>query len=529
MKKKEYLFGETARRAITDVATHLGDIVGSTLGPAGRNYLLPDGTTNDGKTIVQHIRYDDECKDDIALSFYEVALRTDQEAGDGTSTATVLATELAKSVLPQVPDINAPAMDGSVMALARQLEEEKDEAVAHLEGLAQPVQDLATLEQIAFTSTEDAELGKLIAETVWEAGKDAYVALEDGFNGRVEKTVYPGIKVPARTAAPFMHTNDRKEAVREHIPVLVAKHVFEDYAELGPLVRNIIQANNDKKFRANGLAIVAQSFSIPFIRTVANTSRATNFPIVLLQMDADEDTYQDLAAYLGAEFIDTHPKNGTTLARATYKSLGSAGKLIASAKHTVFIRGGGLDEIVTPSHVIQQGGEPTNRVQARVIELESQLETETQETKRDALKRRISSLSGGIATIYVDAKTAQERHYLKLKVQDATNACKSALEHGFLPGGGQGLKLAAEALGEDALLYDALMAPYRRIQQNAGGSLDIPETVIDSAFSAITGLKNAVSVVKILATTEGIVSDHVRDFAEELGDKLFGSSEGAVH
>src|SRR5690606_20772769 len=125
----------------------------------------------------------------------------------------------------------------------------------------------------------------------------------------------PGIKVPARTAAPYMHPNERKEAVREHVPVLVDKHAFEDYSDLGPLVRNIIQANNDKKFRANGPAIVAQSFSIPFIGTVANTSRATNFPIVLLQMDTDEDIYQDLAAYLGAEFIDTHPKNGTTLAR----------------------------------------------------------------------------------------------------------------------------------------------------------------------------------------------------------------------
>lgn len=524
MKKKDFLLGQDARDAIEHVADQFANIVGSTMGPAGRNYMLPDGVTNDGKTIAYNIRLDDEGKDDIALSFCEVADRTDHEAGDGTSTATVMAAELAKSLIREVPDLNAIAPGAtSVMELTRKLEAEKDRAVAIIEGKAVPVKDIETLERVAMTAMEDEKVAKLIAETIFEAGKDSYTAIEEGYGGEVTKSVFRGIRVPAKTAAPFMHNNDKRESVFVNTAVLVVDHAFEDYSELKPFMQSLMDANTRKDYNATGIVIVARHFSIPFIGMVANTSRAAKFPIVLLQLDAEPEIFEDLAEFLDAQLIDTHPRTGRRISEATFKHCGRFAKMVANTKETVFIGGKGLETLVTAAKRIQDGGEPTTRVEARVEALKGQLANE-KGTKRDELKKRIAKLSGGIATIFVDAQTAQERHYLKLKVEDAMNACKSALGHGVIAGGGQGLKEVAEELGEDALLYPALMAPFRRIQQNAGGSLEIPDTVIDSAFSASVGLKNAVSVVKVLLTTEGIISNHVRNFAQELGDTLYESA-----
>lgn len=521
MKKKDFRLGQDARDSIITVATHFGDILGATLGPAGRNYMLPTGITNDGKTIAKNLRYEKEYEDDIALSFFEVLERTDTEAGDGTTTSGVTVCELAKTAIAKVAPIDAPTSKANVMALARQLESEKDQAITLLREKAHPVTTVEELVNVAQTAMEDDGIAKLVAETVFEAGKDSYTALEDGYTGTVERTVFRGMRVPARTAAPYMHTNDKKEAVYVNTHVLVADHVFEDYSELRPLMLSLQQANDAKTFNAKALIIVARHFSIPFIGQVANTARAAGFPMVLLQLDAPTEVFEDVAAMLDAQLIDTNPRTGRRISEASFKHCGLVGKMVASSHETVFINGRGLETMATSAARIKDGGEPTTVVQARVLALEEQLKEEKAPAKRKELKKRISSLSGGIATIFVDAQTAQERHYLKLKVEDTINACKSALHHGVVPGGGQTMRDIAEEMGADTLLYTALRAPYERIQQNAGGSLNIPATVLDSVHSIETGLRNAVSVVKVLLTVEGVISDHVRDFAQELGEALF--------
>ena len=161
----------------------------------------------------------------------------------------------------------------------------------------------------------------------------------------------------------------------------------------------------------------------------------------------------------------------------------------------------------------------TTRVQARVLEIRAQLEKETDKAKRDAMERRIAEFQGGKATIYVDAKTAAEKFYLKLKVQDAMNSCKTALEGGVVAGGGLALAQVADELEKkfpDSLLAPALRAPASRIQQNAGGALEVGSNVVDSFLCAKAGIENAVSVVKTVLTIEGIIADHPTTLVDDL-------------
>ena len=157
---------------------------------------------------------------------------------------------------------------------------------------------------------------------------------------------------------------------------------------------------------------------------------------------------------------------------------------------------------------------------ARIMEIRAQLEREKDSTKRKAFERRIAEFSGGKATLYIDAKTAAEKYYLKLKAQDCVNSCKSALEGGVVRGGGLALKEVADSLEQPSLLSEALTAPYRRIQQNAGGTLEIGNEVMDSYLCVRAGVENAVSVVKVVISLEGIIADVIPSLLDELREKI---------
>lgn len=516
MKKKDFKLGAEARDAIIRVARHTRDIVGKTLGPAGRNYLLPSGITNDGKTILREIRFEDENEDNVAIVFMDVAQKTDDEVGDATTTSTVVATELAIDVVSKVQDTDVPTPGSKTpMQLKRELEEESLKAVELLKGEVREISSLEDLQKVAQTAMEDVEVANIVADTVHTVGKDSITLVKDGFSGKVERHILPGIQLPLKLAAPFLYNTDRKEAEHEKVPVLVANHVFESYSELKPFMSSYIKQENVP----GRVAIVAKQFSIPFIGEVANVVRASQnkFQILLLVADLDADGWDDLAAFVDARLIDTHPRIGFSIAKAEYKDAGFAEKIVAGNKHTAIIGGRGL---VTKAMTVESN--VVTRVQERIEAIRSQIPNESLATKRKEMESRIAQLSGGIATIYVDADTAVERHYLKLKIEDAINACKAALDGGVVKGGGWTLLGIANQLGENSLLYKALRAPYDCIQTNNGADLEIGDDVIDSFLSVKAAIVNSVSAVKILITTEGLIADHVPDAAGELLKKFTG-------
>ena len=515
MIKKEYLYGSQAREAIKKVATVIGDTLGRTLGPAGRNYQTPQGITNDGRSILAHIRFPDECEDNVALAFHEVANCTDQDVGDGTTTATVIATELVKDLIDKVPDLDTPIPgQQSVMELSRLLEEEKDRAIELLSKKVIPVTTLEQLEQVAFTAMEDKTIAKQVAETIFKAGKDSFTALDEGFSGKIETSIQAGVEMPLQVVAPFMYNSDRQAVYEGMIPVLVANHLFEEYRELGQFMQTMMNAVNEKKAAFPALVIVGKQFSVPFVQAVARVLQGSQGQVrILLLSNAhlSDELFEDLAAFTDAKYMDTHPKGGQKIADAVFNNCGLVTKIVATPKGAVFY--GGKGTLFNPV-------KETTRVQARILEINHQLEGEKDVKKREALQRRVAEFSGGKATIYVDAKTAAEKYYLKLKIQDCMNSCKTALEGGMVRGGGEELYLLAEELGKDSILYNALIAPCHRIQQNAGGNLVIEKDVMDSYLVVKAGIENAVSVVKVVLSLEGIIADSIPDLWTEMREKM---------
>lgn len=506
MIRKEYKYGADAREAIIKVANSLNDTLGKTLGPAGRNYQTPEGITNDGRSILSHIRFADECEDNVALAFHEIANRQDTDAGDGTTTAVVIGTALAATLVAKIPDLDYPSPgQSSVMETSRLLEAEKDKAIALLEKKVVPVTTLEQLEQVALTSMEDVEAAKIVADVIFKAGAQSYTALEEGFNGTLETSVQAGIEMPLKL-------NYGTTAEATDCPVLVVNHLFEDYRELYPITQGMVDYMNAGKIKFSALVIVAKKFSIPFMQKIAEMNRVSPVKYICVSNEhLSDDIFEDIAAFVDAKYIDTHPKGGGKITDVRFTDCGTVTKFVANSKGAVFYGGKGtrLDAKAE-----------TTRVNARIMQIQSVLTKETDAVKRKALERRIAEFSGGKATIYVDAKTAAERYYLKLKTQDCMNSCKTALEGGMVLGGGLSLKVVAEELGTDSILYGALTAPYLRIQRNAGGTLEIPDTVVDSYLCAKAGIENAVSVIKTVITLEGIISDHVPSMVESLKESI---------
>ena len=517
MKKKDHKLGAEAKEAIVKIATDFRNILGKTIGPAGRNYLLPTGITNDGKTIAQHIRYDDECEDNVAIVFGDMMQKTDDEVGDATTTTAVVGTTLAIDVMEKVPTGTAlvPGMK-SVMEIKAQLEEEVIRAVELLSKQVIPVTSVEELEHVAQTAMENPQVARLVAETVYEGGKDCVISLMESFTNDVQKVVFPGIKLPLKLAAPYLYNTEKKEAVHAKVPVLVVNHAFDAYEELTPFMADYTKGETAQPGR---LIVIAKHYSVPFIQTCANVYRASQekFQHVLLTADLTADQWEDLAAFVDARLIDTHPKNGRSIAEAKVRDLGLVEKLIAGEKQTALIGGRGVKAVV-----MLPEGETMTCVEARLATMQSQLETLQDKTKRKELEKRMGELKAGVATIYVGADTAVERHYLKLKIEDAINTCKAALDGGVVPGGGVALAAVATEMGTEALMYGALMAPSESIQANSGTHLEIGEDVRDAFLSTKAAVVNSVSGVKILITIEGIIADHVADPARELLAKLTG-------
>ena len=519
MKKKTYAFGSAPREEdqlrpmINRVASSLNEIIGNTLGPGGRNYMTPLGITNDGVSILREIRFEDEREDAIASAFEEVARRQDADAGDGTTTATTFATALTPIVLQDVCDIKVPIPGmKTVMEIKAQLEAECAAAITLLEEQKTPVTTEEDLLMVAKTAMENHPSSSIIANTVFQIGYNSNIMLEEGFNEEVTVDIVPGIHYPLKIETPAMYTNlTRREAVYENPIVIVANHIFEAYADISKFMEGYIAHVQQHKTRFQPIVIIAKQFSIPFTAQIVSTMRqmeAQKMPVKFLLLSAKslrDEEFMDIVEYINGTYVDTHPKEGVTPTQIEFKHAGSTKKIVAGPKQTSLTGGDGIE---------------AGRVSIRVEELKKLTTTETNPEERKLLERRAAGLQGGVATIYVDAKTAVDRYYLKKKVEDAVNSCKSALEHGTVAGGGLSYLDVATKL-PDGYLKKLLPVIHERIMQNAGSSLTIdPLQVRDAFYTNKTALQNAVAVVKILVTMEGVIEDVEHSMVEELKKSL---------
>ncbi len=512
-KTKEYLIGNDSREAIIAVSTQVRDIIGSTLSPAGRNYFLPVGITNDGRTIMEHIRFDDECQDQISLAYHEIARQQDKDGGDNTSTAMFMGADIVLDNISRVTDINIPSNE-PVMGILRELEGEKDKAIDILKTKKVEVKTLEDLKMVAMTAMEDEEGANIIAEAVYKTGKDTFPRIDNGFNGKIETATIDGLEMPLKLENDNIFT---QVGMAEHANamVVVANHVFEKYVEITPLIKSMLEnamATGQKEKQP--LVIVGKQFSIPFIQSVSDVVRGTQFPIILLSANYHNDTFEDIASFVDAKLMDTHPKKGTKITDLKINDAGFVKTIVSRDNTTQFIGGRGLE--MSGTEQLEGGGEEiTTRVSQRVKEIKKMKEVETKSEERLQMDRRIGALLGGITTVYVDAKTSTERFYLKKKAEDAINSCVGALNDGMVKGGGLAYKEVAEELGEKSPLYKSLKAPYERMMQNNGGNKFDLTNVYDSYKGMESALKNAVSTVKVLLTVEGIIANVVPSVVEE--------------
>jgi len=517
--KRIILEGAEARVAIRNAIAKVGNIVSATLGPAGRNVILDRARrdrspliTNDGVSIAEEIRMDNECEDLVVQTVIETAKRTNDEAGDGTTTSITIARQLIEDCLEKIGDDDLTGIPGSEnpMQIARQIEKEKNIVIEELKAMATPVETLEKLKDVTFSSLEDREVGDIVAEAVFEVGKEGFTTLETGYDGKVERETVKGMKVYAKYVAPFMVTNNKKQAVYTKAPILVSNLTFSSLATLQPLI-------NDMQKQApgehNAFVIIGTKFEAPAIQAAWNIFEKTRdkvpFRILLVKAPSlTDEEMEDVASFLDARFINSDTKIGMKAESIKYKDMGHADKIIVGDDETVIIGGRGLETRVTEDAM-------GTRVDERIEKIKADLKLEKDDIFIKKMERRLGILSGGISVIKVGAKTDTERSYLRLKVEDAINAAKAALQEGVVKGGGLTLKEIADN-HEDFLIAGALYAPYQQIIKNAGGELEITDDIIDPVKVTRSALENAVSMAKILITTQTIIAEKKESMVEQL-------------
>lgn len=532
MERKVVKSGTEAREATKNAVQFLGDVVKSTLGPGGSNTIIdrdredyPPMIVNDGVTIADELYLDDECEHQVLRSMVEIAMKTNDEAGDGTTTAITLGQAFALAALDKLPEdgVSTPGTE-KPQPLARQIQEEVDVVCKKLEEMARPVDTLEDLKDVAFSSLEDREVGNVVADVVHEVGKDGYVTLEEGFNGIIEREVVQGMKVYAKYAAPYMITNARtKECVALNYPILVSNATLTSISELNPLVDDMAKVKKQQQGKDfSGIVVMAAKFDAQAIRQAWNISqqvkgKGASFHFILVKVPSlTDEELEDIAAFVDGNFINCDTKYGQSVSKAREKDLGFAEKIAVGEDETVIMGGRGLTTLHTTD-----GDSAQTRVEFQINNVKDQIVAEDDEQFKKKKERRLGILKGGVGVIKVGAKTHTEKVYLKYKIEDAKNACQKALLDGVVPGGGKALQKISEMEDvKEFFIADALNAPYDTIQKNAGGDLDIPDTIIDPVVVTKAAIKNAASVAKTVITNKTIIAHKRRKVDEDLREIL---------
>ena len=518
---KEILFNEEARRALGRGVDQLANAVKVTLGPKGRNVVLDKKfgsptITNDGVTIARDIELPDPFENMGAQLVKEVATKTNDVAGDGTTTATVLAQAMIQEGMRNV------AAGANPMILKKGIETAVKTLVEEIKKRSIKVSGKAEIAQVASVSAADEEIGGLIAEAMEKVGNDGVITVEESKGLQTALNVVEGMQFDRGYISPYMVTDpDRMEAVMDNPYILITDRKISAIADMLPTLEKVVKVGKE-------LLIIAEDVEGEALATlVVNRLRGT-FKAVAVKApgfgDRRKAMLEDIAVLTGATVITEDL--GLELKDATMAAIGQASKVTVDKDSTVIVEGAGSTEAIA------------NRVNL----IKSQLETTTSEFDREKLQERLAKLSGGVAVVKVGAATETALKEMKLRIEDALNATRAAVEEGIVAGGGTALvnviaKVAELDLeGDDAtgrnIVLRALEEPVRQIAYNAGyeGSVIIDKlknSPVGTGFNAANGewvdmvaagiidpvkvtrsaLQNAASVASLILTTEAVVAN----------------------
>ncbi|MFF2754795.1 chaperonin GroEL [Psychrobacillus sp. NPDC058041] len=520
---KEIKFSEDARSAMLRGVDKLADAVKVTLGPKGRNVVLEKKfgsplITNDGVTIAKDIELEDAFENMGAKLVAEVASKTNDIAGDGTTTATVLAQSMIREGLKNVTAGANPVgiRKGIDLAVAA--------AVTELKAISKEIEGKESIAQVAAISSGDSEVGELIAEAMERVGNDGVITIEESKGFTTELDVVEGMQFDRGYASAYMATNtDKMEAVLDNPYILITDKKISSIQEILPVLEQVVQ-------QGKPLLLISEDVEGEALATlVVNKLRGT-FNAVAVKApgfgDRRKAMLEDIAILTGAEVITEDL--GLELKSTDISQLGRASKVVVTKDNTTIVEGNGESE----------------RIASRVAQIRSQLEETTSEFDKEKLQERLAKLAGGVAVVKVGAATETELKERKLRIEDALNATRAAVEEGIVSGGGTALvnvynKVAEVAETQEGdvatglkIVLRALEEPVRQIANNAGleGSIVVDRLKreeIGTGFNAATGewvnmmdagivdptkvtrsaLQNAASVAALFLTTEAVVAD----------------------
>jgi chaperonin GroEL len=518
---KEIKFSEDARRAMLRGVDALANAVKVTLGPKGRNVVLEKKfgsplITNDGVTIAKEIELEDAFENMGAQLVKEVATKTNDVAGDGTTTATVLAQAMIREGLKNV------TAGANPMVMRKGIDKAVKAAVLELQRISKPIEDSQSIAQVAAISAADEEVGQLIAEAMEKVGKDGVITVEESRGFLTELEVVEGMQFDRGYISPYMITDtDKMEAVLENPYILITDKKISSTQEILPLLEKIVQ-------QARPLVIIAEDIEGEAqAMLIVNKLRGT-FNAVAVKApgfgDRREAMLQDIAALTGGQVITE--KLGLDLKSTSIEQLGNARQVRVTKENTTIVDGSG----------------DKADINARVSQIRSQLEETTSEFDKEKLQERLAKLAGGVAVVKVGAATETELKERKLRIEDALNATRAAVEEGIVSGGGTALVnvyaavAAVVAEGDERtgvnLVLRALEEPVRTIAANAGqeGSVIVDRLkkeavgigynaatdewvnmfeagIVDPAKVTRYALQNAASVAAMFLTTEAVIAD----------------------
>jgi chaperonin GroEL len=532
---KRILYNEEARKALKRGVDAVADAVKITIGPRGHNVVLDKGygsptITNDGVSIAKEITLKDKFENMGAEIIKEVASKTNDIAGDGTTTATILTQAIVSEGLKQT------TMGVNAMAVRSGIEAASKDVIEALKKIAKPIKSDEEIKQVATISAESVEIGSIIGDTIKQVGKDGVVTVEESQSTELEKEVVEGIEFDKGYVSAYMITNgERMEAVYDDPAILLTDKKISTIKEVLPILEQLAQSGK------KDLVIIADDVDGEALTTfVLNKLRGT-FNVLAVKApgygDRKKEMLEDIAVTIGARVISEEV--GLKFENAKLSDLGRARRVISSKDKTTIVDG---------------KGKKTD-IEARVRQLKKQKDSVDSKYDTEKLDERIAKLSGGVAVIRVGAATETEMKYLKLKIEDAVNATKAAIEEGIVPGGGVSLIRAAQEVEKNAtkktltkeqqlgysIVLKALEWPLKQIAINAGkddGSVIVDKVkngkgnvgynaltdemvpdmiaagIVDPVKVTRLGVQNSCSAAAILLTTEAAVADEPEEKKE---------------